>query len=193
VGKTTLLEKLIPELKRRGYRVATVKHHADPGFEIDQPGKDTWRHARAGSDHVVIAAPDKVASIRRVDRELTLDEIVAGITDVDIILTEGYKWAGKPQIEVIRSVRSREPICNPDELIALATDVRFDLNVPQFDLDDAASLADLIEQRFLSPSMRNPQSISRHSRSAQAPAAPSPTAGQSDPPATPQPPSLPSW
>jgi molybdopterin-guanine dinucleotide biosynthesis protein B len=148
-GKTTLLEKVIPELKRRGYRVATVKHHAHPGFEIDRPGKDTWRYAQAGSDHVVIAAPDKVASIRRVAREPTLDEIVAGITDVDIILTEGYKWAGKPKIEVVRSARSREPICGPDELMALVTDVPFDLNVPQFGLEDVAGLADLIEQRFL--------------------------------------------
>ena len=111
VGKTTLLEKLIPELKRRGYRVATVKHHAHPGFEIDQPGKDTWRHAQAGSDHVIIAAPDKVASIRRVDREPTLDEITAGITDVDIILAEGYKWADYLKIEVVRCVRSQAPIC----------------------------------------------------------------------------------
>lgn len=145
-GKTTLLEKLIPELKRRGYRVATVKHHIHPGFEIDQPGKDTWRHAQAGSDHVVIAAPDKVASIRRVDREPTLDEIAATITDVDIILTEGYKRAGKPKIEVIRSARSQEPLCTPDELIALATDVQLDVAVPQFDLNDAAGLVDLIER-----------------------------------------------
>ena len=148
-GKTTLLEKLIPELKRRGYRVATVKHHAHPGFEIDQPGKDTWRHAQAGSDHVVIAAPDKVASIRLMNHEPTLDEIAAGITDVDIILTEGYKRAGKPKIEVIRFARSLEPICHSDELIALATDVWLDLDVPQFDLDDAAGLVDLIEASFL--------------------------------------------
>ncbi len=148
-GKTTLLEKLIPELKRRGYRVATVKHHVHPGFEIDQPGKDTWRHAQAGSDHVIIAAPDKVASIRRVDREPTLDEIAAGITDVDIILTEGYKRAGKPKVEVVRSDRSREPICTPDELLGLATDTQLDLDVPQFGLDDVAGLVDLIEQRLL--------------------------------------------
>lgn len=152
VGKTTLLEKLIPELKRRGYRVATVKHHAHPGFDIDQPGKDTWRHAEAGSDHVVIAAPDKVASIRRVDREPTLDEIATTIRDVDIILTEGYKRAGKPKIEVVRSARSAEVICTAEELIALATDVRLELDVPQYDLDDAAGLVDLIERRFLSPS-----------------------------------------
>lgn len=148
-GKTTLIEKLIPELKRRGYRVATIKHHAHPGFEIDRPGKDTWRHAQAGSDHVLIVAPDKVASIRRVDRAPTLDEIAATITDVDIILTEGYKRANKPKIEVIRSARSREPLCHPDELLALATDTRLDLDVPQFDLDDAAGLVDMIEERFL--------------------------------------------
>lgn len=65
-GKTTLLEKLIPELKRRGYRVATIKHHSHPGFEIDVPGKDTWRHAQAGSDHVIISAPDKVADRKSV-------------------------------------------------------------------------------------------------------------------------------
>ncbi len=149
VGKTTLLEKLIPELKRRGYRVATVKHHAHPGFEIDRPGKDTWRHARAGSDHVVIAAPDKVASIRRVDREPTLDEIIAEINDVDIILTEGYKRSNKPKIEVVRAARSREPICTPDELLAIVSDVAVPFDVPQFELDDVEGLADLIEARFL--------------------------------------------
>ena len=58
-GKTTLVEKIIAELKRRNYRVATIKHHSHPGFEIDHPGKDSWRHAQAGSDHAVVAAPDK--------------------------------------------------------------------------------------------------------------------------------------
>ncbi len=149
VGKTTLLEKLIPELKRRGYRVATVKHHSHPGFEIDQPGKDTWRHAQAGSDHVVIAAPDKVASIRRVSREPTLDEVAATIGDVDIVLTEGYKRAGKPQVEVVRAARSETPICELGNLVALVSDVALELGVPLFGLDDAAGLADLLERRFL--------------------------------------------
>ena len=105
VGKTTLLEDLIREFKRRGYRVATVKHHHRPGLEIDQPGKDSWRYAQAGSDLVVLAAPDKLASIRRVDYEPTLDEIVAGISGVDIILVEGYKGADKPKIEVLRAAK----------------------------------------------------------------------------------------
>lgn len=149
-GKTTLLEKLIPELKRRGYRVATIKHHSHPGFDIDQPGKDTWRHAQAGSDHVIIAAPDKVASIRPVEREPTLDELVAAITGVDIVLTEGYKRANKPKIEVVRAERGAGPICPMEELLAVAADAPLSLPVPCFDWNDAAGLADLIEARFLS-------------------------------------------
>lgn len=148
VGKTTLLEKLIPELKRRGYRVATVKHDVH-GFEIDQPGKDTWRHARAGSDHVVIASPNRIAHIQKLERELTLPEIVATIHDADIVLTEGYKRGPAPKIEVSRAERSRELICTPEELIAIATDQPYDLDVPQFGLDDVVGLADLIEARFL--------------------------------------------
>ncbi len=144
-GRTTLVEKLIRELKRREYRVGTIKHHSHPGFELDRPGKDTWRHAQAGSDHVVIAAPDKVASIRRVEREPGLYEIAATMTDVDVILTEGYLRTGQHRIEVLRAACSPEPICEPDELLALATDVPLSCNVPTFSLDDAVGLADLIE------------------------------------------------
>jgi molybdopterin-guanine dinucleotide biosynthesis adapter protein len=151
-GKTTLLEKLIPELKRRGYRVATVKHHSHPGFEIDVPGKDTWRHAQAGSDHVIIAAPDKLASIRRLDRESTLDEIAATISDVDIILTEGYKGAGKPALEVARSANGLELISQPGQLVAVASDASLEAGVPCFSLEDSAGIADFIEHRFLSKS-----------------------------------------
>jgi hypothetical protein len=74
--------KVDPGIEKTRLSGGTIKHHAHPGFEIDHPGKDTWRHAQAGSDHVLIAASDKVASIRRVDRELTLDEIAATISDV---------------------------------------------------------------------------------------------------------------
>lgn len=148
-GKTTLLEKLIPEIKRRGYRVATIKHHTHPGFEIDQPGKDTWRHAQAGSDQVIIAAPDKIASIRRLERELSLDEIAAQIRDVDLILTEGYKRAGKPAIEVLRSANGLERISQPPQLIAIASDTRLATELPLFDLEDSAGLVDFIERNYL--------------------------------------------
>jgi len=145
-GRTTLLEKLIRELKERGYRVGTIKHHSHAGFEVDQPGKDTWRHAQAGSDHVVIAAPDKIASIRRIDQEPGLYEIVATMTDVDVVLTEGYLRSGHHRIEVVRAERSSEPICQPEELLAVATDTTLaGYDVPQYKLEDAAGLVDLIE------------------------------------------------
>lgn len=148
-GKTTLLEKLIPELKRRGYRIATIKHHSHAGFEIDQPSKDSWRHARAGSEHVVIAAPDKIASYRILKRELELDEIAREIKDVDLILVEGYKRAGKPILEVVRGANSLKLVGNPTHRFAVATDVPLEVGVPRFSLDDVVGLSDLIEALFL--------------------------------------------
>ncbi len=148
-GKTTLLEKLIPELKRRGYRIGTVKHHAHAGFEIDRPGKDTWRHAQAGSDHVVIVAPDKIASIRQLSAPLSLDEIAAGMSDVDLVLTEGFKRAGKPAVEVVRAENGRELVSDPAQRLALVTDTPFPLDIPQFGLEDITAIADWIEANLL--------------------------------------------
>jgi len=152
VGKTVFLEKLIAELKGRGIRVATVKHDVH-GFDIDRPGKDSWRHAQAGSDTVVISSPHKLAVIKRLDEEMTLDHIVeAYLQDMDLVVTEGYKSGAKLKIEVSRQQRSREMISSPQELIAVVSDQRFEISVPQFDLDDATAVADLIEERFLRPS-----------------------------------------
>ena len=151
-GKTTLLEKLIAELKLREYRVATVKHHSHAGFDIDRPGKDSWRHAQAGSDHVIVAAPDKIASYRLLERELTLDEIAAEVKDVDIILAEGYRRAGKPTLEVIRSEIGLEPICPSEQCFAIATDVSLPLPQPQFDLSDVDGIVNFIEGEFLAGS-----------------------------------------
>jgi molybdopterin-guanine dinucleotide biosynthesis protein MobB len=148
-GKTTLLEKLVAELKKRGYKLATVKHHSHRGFEIDEPGKDSWRFAQAGSDHVIIVAPDKIASYRKIERELSLDEIAANISNVDLILVEGYKQAEKPALEVLRAENSQELIGSREQRFAVASDFPLDLGVPQFSLDDIQGIADLIEQRFL--------------------------------------------
>lgn len=144
-GKTTLLEKLIAELSARGRAIGTVKHHSHVGFDIDRPGKDSWRHAQAGSQHVVIAAPDKIASYRLLERELELDEITASMTEVDMILVEGYKQSNKPSIEVIRSANSIEMISSPEQRIALVTDASIVVDVPTFQLDDYLALADFIE------------------------------------------------
>ncbi len=154
-GKTTLLEGVIREFKCRGYRVGTIKHHSHAGFEVDLPGKDSWRHAQAGSDHVVIAAPDKVASIRTLDEELPLDEIAGLMPDVDIILTEGYKLAGKPMIEVARAARSQEFLVDAGELIAVACDFDVGESLPHFSLEDAGGIVSFLERRFLVANKRS--------------------------------------
>ena len=148
VGKTTFLEKLIRELKRRGYRVGTIKHDRG-GFEIDQPGKDTWRLAQAGSDAVAISSPEKMALIRRVDAELALDDIVAAMPPLDLIITEGYKAGNKPKIEVVRRAVAQGLLSAESELLAIVTDQPYAVQVPQYGLDDAAGVADLLESRFL--------------------------------------------
>jgi molybdopterin-guanine dinucleotide biosynthesis adapter protein len=148
VGKTTALEKIIRELKRREYKVGTVKHDSH-GFDVDRPGKDTWRHAQAGSDAVVISGPRKLALIRQLESELPLDDIVRLIDDVDLIITEGYKRGNKPKIEVTRLERGTELLCQADELIALMTDYPVDMQVPQYALDDAAGVVDLLEFMYL--------------------------------------------
>jgi molybdopterin-guanine dinucleotide biosynthesis protein B len=151
-GKTTLLEKLIPALGRRGYRVGTVKHDTH-GFDMDHEVKDTWRHKQSGASTVVISSPWKLSLIKDVDEELSLDRIVqAYFTDRDLVLTEGYKRAGKPQIEVFRSTAHRLPLHvkgASDALIAVMSDVPVDLGVPNFDINDIPALADFIERGFL--------------------------------------------
>ncbi len=147
-GKTTLIEKLVPELKRRGYRVATIKHDAHE-FEIDHPGKDSYRHFHAGADWTVIGSATKLASIRRLDRELTLAEIAATLSEVDIILTEGYKHEATRRIEVSRRAHTTELISHPSELLAVAADYPIDIDVPVIDLNDAEALVNLIEREVL--------------------------------------------
>lgn len=149
VGKTTFLERVVKELKDRGYLVAVVKHDTH-GFEIDRPGKDSWRMTQAGCDVVVLSSADKMAMIRKPRQELTLDQLEALVTDgVDIILTEGYKSADKPKIEVLRAGVSDKMLSQEQELVALVTDQHIDLDVPQFAHDDAPGVVDLLIEKFL--------------------------------------------
>jgi len=142
-GKTTLLEKVIRELKSRGIKVAAIKHDAH-SFEIDKPGKDSWRLAQAGADIVAISSPEKTAIIEKTERELSLDEVIARINGVDLILTEGFKRSGKPKIEVFRSAAHQGLLCEPSELLAIASDVKWDLGVPCFHIDDVQGIAEFI-------------------------------------------------
>ena len=149
-GKTTLMEKLIPELKSRGYRVGTLKHDVH-GFDMDREGKDTWRHAQAGAEAVGILSPKKCAIIKGLRQPMSLNRMVREhFSGVDIVLTEGFKGEDKPKIEVFRSEVCDSLLCKPEELFALVSDAPHDVPVPTFALDDVVGLADLIIATHLS-------------------------------------------
>lgn len=148
VGKTTFLEKLIPILKGRGFRIASVKHDVH-NFTIDYPGKDSYRLTEAGSDIVVLSASHKLALIETVTEERSLDDLVRMVSDrVDFVITEGYRGAAALKIEVSRQAHSTALTARLDDLLAIVTDHTFDLDVPQFRLDDATGVADFIVERF---------------------------------------------
>lgn len=147
-GKTTVLCNIIRELKKRGYKVATIKHDVH-GFDIDHPGKDTWKHGQAGSDIVMISSPEKFAMIEKVNEEYLLDEIVSKIKNVDIVITEGYKRENKPKLEVFRAEVADRLLCEEHELFGLVTDVPFPINTPQFAFEEIEKLVDYIVELFL--------------------------------------------
>ncbi len=148
-GKTTLLEKLLPEFDRWGLRVGVLKHHSHQS-SFDVPGKDTFRLAAAGADIVVGVGPFQVAVFRREDRSGSLDAVIADTFDgMDLVLTEGHKRGPYPKIEVHRAARSEELLCEEAELMALVTDhPREDLSAPQFGLDDAPGICGLVVEHL---------------------------------------------
>jgi molybdopterin-guanine dinucleotide biosynthesis protein B len=148
IGKTTFLVKLISELTRRNIRVAVIKHTVHT-FDFAQEGKDTWKHAAAGAQIVALSSPNEVVITRPLDQEMAIDEIAALLGDVDLILTEGYKRAHKPKIEISRRERGTEPVSRRQDIVAIVSDHPITLDVPRFDLDDAAGVADLIQARYL--------------------------------------------
>lgn len=148
-GKTTLLEKLIAELTRRGYRIGTVKH-AHHGFEMDTEGKDSWRHKKAGAHAVLVITDDKIAMLKD-DRTSDIEKMQTYLSGVDIILAEGFKGRKLPKIEIFRTAGGhKEPLSiNDDTLIAFVTDSDFRPDVPLFGLEDIGGLADFIEENHL--------------------------------------------
>ena len=149
-GKTTLIEKLIRELKSRGYRVATIKHTPQK-LTFDEPGKDSWRHTQAGSEATVISSPNKMVLIKPVARDISLEEVAHLLgEDYDIILTEGFKQGNAPKIEVHRK-KAGPPLTAVRKLIAIATDEPLETKTRQFSLEDVKGLADLLEKGFIKP------------------------------------------
>ncbi len=149
-GKTTLLEKVITELKRRGYRVGCIKHDAHR-FDIDHPGKDSHRLTVAGADTMLIASPEKLAIVRQHVEAPPIEELIATyFSDVDIILTEGFKKSGLPKIEVHRRERSATLLCRGEQhdpsLLAVASDEPLQLDVPVLDLNNPSQIVDFLER-----------------------------------------------
>ena len=149
-GKTTLIEKLIPELINLGFRVGTIKHHHG-AIGMDQPGKDTWRHKQAGAHGVLLSSPTGLGFIRDTRREIPVPELVnLYFTDVDLVLAEGYKKEALPKVEIFRSSIHAEPLPDPgEELIAMVSDVETDRDIPRFGLDETRQLAELLVERVL--------------------------------------------
>jgi molybdopterin-guanine dinucleotide biosynthesis protein B len=148
-GKTTLLEKLIPVLKGRGCRLGVVKH-VFHGFEMDRKGKDSWRHKQAGADATVVLTDGTVAMVRDV-AEPSLFSVTDYLSDMDIIVAEGFKTAPVPRIEIFRKDGPhKEPLFSTGTpIVALVTDTDMRPGVPVFGLDDAEGLASFIQENFL--------------------------------------------
>lgn len=145
VGKTTLIEGLIKELNKRGLTVATIKHDVH-GFDIDQKGKDTYRHREAGAETIVISSKNRFALIKEVEEEIQLSDIINMVSDKDIILVEGYKNSDLRKIEVFRAGVSKDIITSKEKLIAVASDVEIEgESIPVVYKEDYIALADLIE------------------------------------------------
>jgi molybdopterin-guanine dinucleotide biosynthesis adapter protein len=146
-GKTTLMTALIPELVSRGIGVSTLKH-AHHAFDVDQPGKDSWRHRRAGAEEVMVSSPTRWALMHelRGAPEPSFDELVQRMSPVDLLLVEGFKRYPHPKIEVYRPSLGK-PLLHPEDpfVVAIACDeVLPGLALPWLPLCDAGAIADFI-------------------------------------------------
>jgi molybdopterin-guanine dinucleotide biosynthesis protein B len=150
-GKTTLTERLVSELTARNYRIATVKH-AHHAFDIDQEGRDSWRHRKAGASEVAIVSANRWALVHelRGAPEPGLQEIVGKLAPCDLVLTEGYKWEKHPKIEVRNLALAHPELAGKDStVIAIAANGTIENSpVPVFDRENVEAIADFIVARM---------------------------------------------
>jgi molybdopterin-guanine dinucleotide biosynthesis protein MobB len=145
-GKTGLMERLVAEICRRGFSVSTVKH-AHHVFDVDQPGKDSFRHRTAGATEVLLASRKRFALMHelREAEEPSLDALLSKLSPVDLVLIEGYKRDQHPKVEAFRVETGNPLIANDDPTVrAVASDTPMTLDCPVFDLDDTVAIADFI-------------------------------------------------
>ena len=145
-GKTTLLEKLIPQFTARGLKVSVIKH-AHHGFDIDRPGKDSYRHREAGASEVLLSCNDRWALMRerRDEAEVTLDELLARLAPCDLVLIEGFKQEPVPKLEVYRPENGKPPLFpERSDIVAIATECDIPCVIPKLPLNDYVAIADFI-------------------------------------------------
>ena len=149
-GKTTLITRLIPVLIARGIRVATLKH-AHHKFDVDQPGKDSYEHRKAGACEVIVSSARRWVQMHEIGNgaEATLPELLAKVSPCDLILVEGFKSERHPKLEVFREATGNPPLHPIDlRIVAIASDRGFpDAGIPVVDLNDIAAVADLVLER----------------------------------------------
>ena len=146
-GKTTLIKKLIPSLIARGSSVSTLKH-AHHGFDLDQPGKDSFFHRAAGATEVIISSARRWAILHelREEPEWDLPALVAKMSPVDLVLVEGFKRDALPKLEIHRADNGK-PLIHPDDphIVAIAADIALpQAKIPVIDLNDVEAIADLL-------------------------------------------------
>ncbi len=149
-GKTTLIEKLIPLFRARGLRVSAIKN-AHHGFDMDRPGKDSFRYREAGAGQVLIATGLRWALLTETAAQpATLDELLAQLAPCDLVIVEGFKSEGNiARIEVRRRANAEPPIFPHDpNVIAIAADHAVDTDLPVLDLNAPATIAQFIGRRF---------------------------------------------
>jgi len=152
-GKTTLVEQLIGCMRMKGLRVSVVKH-AHHNFDIDKPGKDSWRHREAGAFEVLVASNQRLVLQRQFEQpaQLSVHHLLAEVYDgVDWVLVEGFKQETFPKLEVYRSVNDKAPLwLGMGDIIGLVTDVpnaasHGEKTLPHFDLSNAQAIADFVQ------------------------------------------------
>jgi molybdopterin-guanine dinucleotide biosynthesis protein MobB len=145
-GKTGLMERLVTEITGRGLSVSTVKH-AHHSFDVDHAGKDSFRHRVAGATEVLLSSRNRFALMHelRGEDEMTLEDLLARLSPVDLVLVEGYKRDAHPKVEAHRAETGNPLIAPGDPTVrAVASDVALTLDRPVFDLDDTVAIADFI-------------------------------------------------
>lgn len=150
-GKTTMVERLVSELTRRGVVVGTLKHDVH-GFSMDHEGKDTWRHKQAGARAVAIIGPDQIGIVRSTPGgEFSVFDAIELLGPVDLVITEGFKRMPFMKIEIFSSVRNEgSPLCLGDpNLLAIAGDLPIETDLPRFDWNEITAIADFVQKRVL--------------------------------------------